>query len=346
MSDYKNSGVDIQAADLWTSTLSKLTSGGANAEMRKRLLSGIGDYAATYQLSEDLALALSCDGVGTKLLWTLEGLGSYSDLAKDLLAMNVNDLLCVGASPLLFLDYLAVSSKSLIAGEKAPLGTFIEGLNKHCSEIGMLLVGGETAQMPDLYEEGHFDLAGFAVGTLRPEDRLGPHRLKDGASIWGWSSSGPHSNGFSYLRKLFDSKKDAALIREQFMAGTRLYVNELKTLKKLLAEKARTADLQAAFHITGSGLLNLIRYDARFAFELNEWPKTSPDWFSAIQERSGQSRVELLKNFNGGFGMIVILDADSKVSPQDLMALGLQKLGKVRASETPQVSVDGVSFED
>jgi phosphoribosylformylglycinamidine cyclo-ligase len=349
MTDYKKSGVDIQAGDLWTSTLARLTAGGASREMRERLLSGIGDYAATYKLSDDLALALSCDGVGTKLLWTLDGLGSYADLAKDLLAMNVNDLLCVGATPLLFLDYLAVSSKKLIAGESAPLGKFIEGLNQHCSDIGMLLVGGETAQMPDLYEEGHFDLAGFAVGTLRPDDRLGPHRLAAGAKIWGWTSSGPHSNGFSYLRKIFDATKDAPVIREHFMPGTRLYVNVMKALKNLLAVKARPSDLQAAFHVTGSGLLNLIRYDAPFAFDLSAWPKTSPAWFKAIEKRSELSRLELHKTFNGGFGMLVVVDANSAISRQDLEALGLQELGTVRSlasDKTPHVLFEGIAFSE
>ncbi len=340
--NYKNSGVDIQAADNWTSTLSALTSVGAGADLRKRLLSGIGDYAAVFELQENLSLALSCDGVGTKLLWTLEGLGSMEALAIDLLAMNVNDLLCVGARPLLFLDYLAVSSPDLIQGPDAPLGKFIRGLQSACSASGMLLVGGETAQMPDLYQKGHFDLAGFAVGTLSPEERLGPQRLKAGAEIWGWESSGPHSNGYSLLRKVFNSKRDRAFIEENLMRPTELYVEPLAKLRAALKAKTQANALLSAFHITGSGLLNLLRYETPFSFELSDWPAKGPQWFERVISESKLTRAEALSTFNGGFGMLLVVDT-SVVENSTLQSHGLRRLGKVVATPPGEKSYVEVS---
>jgi phosphoribosylformylglycinamidine cyclo-ligase len=261
--------------------------------------------------------------------------------------MNCNDLLCVGATPALFLDYIAVGSKELMR-EHGILGDFIKGLVHHCAATGQLLVGGETAQMPDLYGAHGFDLAGFSVGFMHPRDHLSISRAQPGSQLWGWSSSGPHSNGFSLLRSLFDSERDAAFIRESLMAGTRLYVNELKELRaKLKADGAEDA-LQAAFHITGSGLLNLIRSQPEgrtVGFDLDGVREAAwPAWAREVARRSGGAKRDLYTTFNMGLGFGLVLSAHHSERLKDLLSsLGLTRWGKV--SNEPVVRVEGFTLE-
>lgn len=326
---YKSSGVDTSAADVWTERLASITSQ-KGENLRKNLVSGIGDYASVYALSDKQWVACSTDGVGTKLLWTQEGYGEPEDLALDLLSMNANDLLCVGATPRLFLDYLAIGSKKLL--EKGSiLDRFISGLHHHCVQSGQLLVGGETAQMPDLYEENSFEVAGFSVGFLTPEEKLGPEKITLGSSIWGWPSSGPHSNGYSLLRKLFSSDEDAALIKKHFMAPTNLYVNPFLDLRAFLKETEASHVLQAAFHITGSGLLNLLRCaDLGLGFDLSQWPDGDPAWVEEIKKRSQIPEAELFSTFNMGYGFLCIFSPDIGEKERSLLASkGLRYLGQV-----------------
>lgn len=333
--DYKNSGgVDTRLADQWVERLQDSAKKYVNAGLASKMKSGIGDYASVYELSSQQWVATSCDGVGTKLLWTLEGLGRVEDLACDLLAMNANDVLCVGAKPTLFLDYLALGSHSLL--EKGGLlENFVGALQKLCFESGQMLVGGETAQMPDLYQGKHFDLAGFSVGFLEPEQFLSIENVQVGAELWAWPSSGPHSNGYSWLRKIFDSTKDKSFIEQHLMKPTKLYVNEFLDFQKTLTAMNELSALQAAFHITGSGYLNLVRAQPKgrsLGFDLCEWnfEKELPMWVSELRKRSGATLEELATSFNCGWGMILVLD--QKFTSQNLSVLqkfGLRKLGKV-----------------
>jgi phosphoribosylformylglycinamidine cyclo-ligase len=335
---YQESGVDTNAADAWVDRLAAIT-GEGQSELKSRLKESIGSYAAVFELTADRWIASSCDGVGTKLLWTLEGLGSPEDLAQDLVGMNVNDLICVGAKPLVFLDYVAFTDASFLQ-KGGTLDRFIKGLHHACLKAESLLVGGETAQMPDFYAPGHFDISGFAVGELGPSDWLKVDRIRPGAAVWGWTSASPHSNGFSWLRKLFDPKKDTALIREHLMPPTRLYVSEFRRLKELLKAHSQSEALQAAYHITGSGLLNLLRAQPQgreigFVFEKAwEWPT----WARLAKERSGASDEELYSTFNMGMGLMLVLDADVSDSLQaELGTLGLQRLGRVDTEARVQV---------
>lgn len=332
MSSYKSSGVDIQGADAWVEKIAGQLGVAGSAELRAKVKSGIGAYAAVYALGDQQWLATSCDGVGTKLLWTQEGLGRIEDLAQDLIAMNANDLLCVGARPLLFLDYLAVGSLALVS-DQGPLKGFIGGLSRAAAESEMIVVGGETAQMPDIYGQQGYDLAGFAVGTLQPTEHLEVSKIQPGSELWGWTSSGPHSNGFTWLRKLFDSKKDATFIREHLMTPTRLYARDFLNFRTQLRIQNLEAGLQSAFHITGSGLLNLIRAQPEgrtVGFDLDSWPAQWPFWLEEVAKRSKVDASTLWTTFNMGFGFSVVLSAELVQKAGALLnAVGLVRLGRI-----------------
>jgi len=349
MSDYKKSGVDTDAADAWVENLEKLTNTSVGKSLgaqnlKKKLISGIGEYAALFELTPNQLLALSCDGVGTKLLWTIDGLGTPEDLAVDLLAMNANDVLCTGATPTLFLDYLAVSSKDQLK-PGALLHRFVAGLATACAESNQLLVGGETAQMPDLYEPGHFDAAGFSLGFMRPEERLGVDLIVPGASVWGWESSGPHSNGFSWLRKIFDREKDAAFITQHLMPPTRLFVNDFAALRRELDALGANKKLLAAFHITGSGFMNLLRTPhAKFklSFELSSFPQKLPEWVEQVEQRTGASREQLFRALNMGFGFVLLFDPSLVEAERILLnSKGLKHLGSLESGDRDQVVLPG-----
>jgi len=340
---YEESGVNTTAADAWVERLASITGEGASA-LRSRLKESIGSYAAVFELSADRWIASSCDGVGTKLLWTLEGLGSPEDLAQDLVGMNVNDLLCVGARPLIFLDYVAFSDGAFLE-KGGTLDRFIKGLHAACLKAESLLVGGETAQMPDFYKPGHFDISGFAVGEMQPQDWLSVNHIEAGSEMWAWPSSGPHSNGFSWLRKLFDPKKDESFIRKELMAPTALYVSDFRRLKEVLKANSLATAFQGAYHITGSGMLNLLRAQPQgrelgFVFE-DGWQL--PSWALAVKERSQATDTELYSTFNMGLGMITILKSGLPASVEaSLQQIGLKRVGRV--DETPRVQIKSLDL--
>ena len=210
----------------------------------------------------------------------------------------------------------------------------------------MIVVGGETAQMPDLYGEHGFDLAGFAVGWLKPQEHLTVETMRPGDELWGWSSSGPHSNGFSWLRRLFDSARDANFIREQLMPPTKLYA---KSFFELRDKTLNPGDLHGAFHVTGSGVLNFVRSQPKgrtIGFDLKEWgEQPAPVWIQGVAERAGLPRgARVLRDlavdhdqartlwttFNMGYGFAVVL-APELVAREEtrLKSSGLVRLGRV-----------------
>ncbi|MBS1983195.1 MAG: hypothetical protein JST16_03405 [Bdellovibrionales bacterium] len=329
--DYQSSGVDTRAADVWVEGVAKHLGAAGPAELRARLKSGVGDYAAIYESSPEQWIALSCDGVGTKILWAEEGLGSARGIAQDLVAMNANDLLCVGARPALFLDYLAVGSLEL-AKSGGPLADFMPGLAAAASESGMIVVGGETAQMPDIYGAKGYDLAGFALGFMRPEERLSIERVQPGSELWGWPSEGPHSNGFSWLRKLFSADGDRDFIARELMRPTPLYARRLQNLREQLKQMGASDALQAAFHITGSGVLNLIRAQPAgrtIGFDIQPWhARSRPTWLNEVQARARATDEQLWTTFNMGIGFCVVLAPDLVHRAKSLLeSQGLERLG-------------------
>ncbi len=347
--NYKESGVDTDAADTWVNWIASENSQKikAGVKFEGKVVSGIGDYAAIFAPPKSKEwIATTCDGVGTKTLWYSEGLGNPEAMAQDLVAMNVNDLLCVGATPRLFLDYLAIGNKQLLQPTHL-MGRFLKGLKIACGQNGMFLVGGETAQMPDLYPGNHFDLAGFAVGWLKPKEQLSINRVKPGDELWGWPSSGPHSNGFSWLRKLFSEQTDREIIEKHFMKPTEIYTQRFLAARKNLSGKDT---LRAAFHITGSGFLNLVRAEPKggkrkLGFDLNpEIESQLPHWASLIKDRSGASFKDLATSFNLGWGFILVLKKGTGATQiKQLKKLGLTQLGKVRSGTG--ISIGGSSLE-
>ncbi len=339
--DYSRSGVDVKASDHWVEWIAALKPGQENRSQssvtkyfshpQPKLISGVGDYAAVLDMGQSY-IALTCDGVGTKLLWTLEGLGSYESLAQDLLAMNTNDLLCVGAEPRLFLDYLAVGSKKLFAREKSSLRVFLAALKEKCFEQGILLVGGETAQLPDLYKPTHFDLAGFCVGFMGKENFLSIENCRDGDELWGIESSGPHSNGYTLLRKLFSFRKsqDRRFIEKSLMAPTRLYTDVFFKIKNF------GPGVKAAFHITGSGWDNILRTQPKSGtlgyVNSHHTKKDWPDWVRKVAEKSRLSTEDLYRTFNMGMGFMLVVSKEfaNTHGPRLKEIEGLKKIGHLK----------------
>jgi phosphoribosylformylglycinamidine cyclo-ligase len=228
---YRDAGVDLDAAQRHTAAIAGLIAGSQTG------------FAAAHPLPAGMRepMLVSCtDGVGTKVLLAKE-LGRTEGLGQDLVAMCVNDLVCTGARPLIFLDYLAVGTL-----EPQLASGLVRSIATACQAVGCALVGGETAEMPGLYAPGHFDLAGFACGVVERADMLGPHRVAPGDLIVGIPSSGIHSNGFSLVRALVAAGAIAA-DADLLLSPTRLYANELAAL----AEAG--VPLRAAAHITGGG---------------------------------------------------------------------------------------------
>jgi phosphoribosylformylglycinamidine cyclo-ligase len=328
---YKQSGVDQDRAD------SILTTFGDFLKTRPRdpsLLSGIGPFASCYSLKSllgqytDPILVTCCDGVGTKAKLALDW-GRLEGLGQDLVAMNVNDLLCVGAKPLLFLDYYACGKL-----QGTQLITLLKSIQKGCELAGCSLVGGETAEMPGLYQEQDFDLAGFAAGVAERESILGAHRVKSGDILLALGSSGVHSNGYSLVRKIIEKERLSpdtptpfgATWDEVLLAPTTIYVPMLKNL---------LPSVHALAHITGGGLFgNLPRVlpdgmEAHISSANWEWPEL----FRWLQQKSGITTEEMLTTFNCGVGMIAVCDGDAaKRLPADLAAQGIPswEIGVVR----------------
>jgi phosphoribosylformylglycinamidine cyclo-ligase len=294
---YAQAGVDRSAADKLVGRIA----GMAKSTLNKRVKSAVGGYASLYELDKKRWLAASTDGVGTKLKLAFM-LGDHSTVGIDLVAMSVNDLLCVGAEPLFFLDYLATGKIEPGVAEQV-----LSGIVEGCRQASCALVGGETAQMPDFYQPGEYDLGGFAVGSLSPRDALPRKDVKPGDTLIGIGSSGAHSNGYSLLRKLL--AKESASKREErareLLTPTRIYA---KCLAKLIQERA----FKGLAHITGSAFLNVPRISEKVSYEI-ELPRASEvaPVFQWIRERSGLPLSELAQTFNLGVGMVAV------VAPKD-----------------------------
>lgn len=306
---YRDAGVDRVLGDRLVDRIHAMT-GHTNAKKKpKALRSEAGGYAALYELSKTQWLASSTDGVGTKLKLAFE-LGIHDTVGIDLVAMSVNDLLCVGAKPLFFLDYLATGKLDL-----ETTTSVIRGIHAGCSRAGALLVGGETAEMPGFYKAGEYDLAGFAVGLVHPKNAL-PGSVKAGDLLVGLRSSGFHSNGFSLLRKIVKrwrpedtnlpwAKTKTALLKELLMP-TEIYTDALlPALEKKL--------FQGLAHITGSGFLNVPRMGEHVSYEL-EMPNVAvlPRVYEWLAKTDAVSITERLTTFNCGLGMV------GAVRPKDL----------------------------
>lgn len=335
--DYKQAGVDIESGDALVDWLQS-----SKQKKDKRVIGGIGGFAALFKANfksmKSPCLVSSTDGVGTKVLLASQ-FDRYDTVGQDLVAMCVNDLICVGAEPLFFLDYYACGQLNL---KNAKL--FLKGVQKACADVDCALIGGETAEMPGVYSQNHFDCAGFAVGVVDQEKALGSHRVKKGDVLIAIPSSGFHSNGYSLLRKVFES--DASQWQDTLMTPTYLYANLVKNLKK------KIKGLRACANITGGGIENIPRVLPKGTYaQLMPWACPPP--FIEVQKRTQMSWQKMLVTLNCGLGFVVVVSrADAKKALQLVKKEFPQawELGEVlslkKPSLEPRVEISYSDFEE
>jgi phosphoribosylformylglycinamidine cyclo-ligase len=306
---YKDAGVDIDAGDDLVERIKPL----ARRTMRPGVLAGIGGFGALFQVPpgyREPVLVSGTDGVGTKLRLAF-ALDGHDTVGIDLVAMSVNDILVQGAEPLFFLDYFACGR--LDVGTAARV---IGGIAAGCEASGCALVGGETAEMPDMYPEGEYDLAGFAVGVVERAAIIDGSTIGSGDVLLGLASSGAHSNGYSLIRRVLErrfGRIDRASLQEDLdgqplaqalLAPTRLYVRSVLGLIRALPVKGLA-------HITGGGLVGnvprVLPEQLAVRIRRDAWPM--PRLFSWLQAAGGIADEEMLRVFNCGIGMVVIVDA-------------------------------------
>jgi phosphoribosylformylglycinamidine cyclo-ligase len=327
---YRDAGVDIDAGDALVDRIKPL----ARATSRAGVMGGLGGFGALFDLKAagftDPVLVSSTDGVGTKLRIAIDT-GRHDHVGIDLVAMCVNDLVVQGADPLFFLDYFATGKLSVDEATRV-----IAGIAKGCEIAGCALVGGETAEMPGMYHDGDYDLAGFSVGAAERADLL-PKSVEPGDVVLGLASSGVHSNGFSLVRRIVaaggvgwqDPAPFAAgqTLAEALMAPTRIYVKSMMALH-------RAGLLQAAAHITGGGLPgNLPRVlpeGTRAVIDGTAW--ALPPVFAWLARIGGVVPEEMLRVFNCGIGMaLVVRDADAATALLGEMGETVYRLGHIEA---------------
>ncbi|MDR7624064.1 phosphoribosylformylglycinamidine cyclo-ligase [Lacticaseibacillus paracasei] len=310
MTDYKDAGVDIEAGEAAVQRIAALAKETTNANV----LASVGGFAAAYRLPEisEPTLISATDGVGTKLLLALQ-CDAHETVGIDLVAMVANDLLASGAQPLFFLDYMAVDHLDVDRTEAV-----VRGIAYGCQQAQMALIGGETAEMPDMYPQHHYDLAGFAVGLVSASKRL-PQKVAAGDVLIGLPSSGVHSNGYSLVRKLLaetdlgsQSLDDGSEMLNALMRPTRIYVKQVLPL-------IQQGLIHAAAHITGGGITeNLPRVipDGLVAnIDPLAWQR--PELFDRLQHAGHLSETTMRSTFNLGIGMILVVPEQAVSLVQD-----------------------------
>ncbi len=285
---YASSGVQIDKAESFVERIKKV----ARRPAHDKLWKGAGGYASVYEINDKQAVAVTTDGVGTKLLVANE-LHTYNTIGIDLVAMVANDLICVGATPTIFLDYYAVGKLDDKLSDH-----IIDGIVEGCDRACMILAGGETAEMPGLYEEGHYDLAGFAVGTVHKDSLITGERIKPGQKLIGVASSGIHSNGLSLARKVLPKNRWHMLLQP-----TAIYVKP--TMDALAKYKDAITGIA---HITGGGWRNLLRLNDSAGFSIQKQLKV-PEIFSLIGRNVEEE--EMYKTYNMGMGLALIAEDDA-----------------------------------
>ena len=329
---YRDAGVDIDAGDALVERIKPLVRRSARPEV----LAGIGGFGAMVELPLDRyrrpVLVSGTDGVGTKLRLAIDT-GRHESVGIDLVAMCVNDVVVQGAEPLFFLDYYATGRLDVEVA-----ATVISGIVEGCVQAGAALVGGETAEMPGMYHGEDYDLAGFCVGVVEKDAIIDGSRVAAGDAVIGLPSSGPHSNGFSLIRKLLAAsgataatQLDGRALFDQLMAPTRIYVKPLLQLIGALP-------VHAMAHITGGGLSDNIPRVLHDGLEVvlrrSCWPQQPVfDWLA----RTGSiADAEMYRTFNCGIGMVVIVAAERAADALRVLALAGEPalvIGEVRRGE-------------
>jgi phosphoribosylformylglycinamidine cyclo-ligase len=328
---YRDAGVDIDAGDALVERIKPAV----KRSMRPEVLAGLGGFGALFELPVERfrrpVLVSGADGVGTKLRLAIET-GRHNTIGIDLVAMCVNDVVVQGAEPLFFLDYYATGKLSVDVA-----ATVIEGIVEGCVQAGAALIGGETAEMPGMYAAGDYDLAGFCVGIAEKDALLDGTKTKAGDIIIGLASSGPHSNGYSLIRKLLavsgatpDTKLDGGLLYDALLAPTRIYVKPLLTLMQVVPVRGMA-------HITGGGLTDniprVVPDGLDVVLKRSAWPRSQV--FEWLQRTANLADAEMHRTFNCGIGMTVCVApehvdaalANLRASGEDAMVIGLVRAG-------------------
>ncbi|MFC7367116.1 MULTISPECIES: phosphoribosylformylglycinamidine cyclo-ligase [Vreelandella] len=326
---YKDAGVDIDAGNALVDRIKHV----AKRTTRPEVMGGLGGFGALCELPagyKQPVLVSGTDGVGTKLRLAMD-LGKHDTIGIDLVAMCVNDLIVAGAEPLLFLDYYATGKLDVdIAAD------VVTGIGAGCELAGCALVGGETAEMPGMYEGSDYDLAGFCVGVVEKADILDGSNVAEGDVLLGLASSGPHSNGYSLIRKILEVSNasltdtvDGQPLGNALMAPTRIYVKSLLSMMR-----GTDIPVHALSHITGGGLLeNIPRVlpDTLAAHvDLSTWQR--PEVFNWLQAQGNVSETEMHRVLNCGIGMVVVVpQAHAEQAMAHLQAQGetVYQIGKI-----------------
>jgi phosphoribosylformylglycinamidine cyclo-ligase len=303
---YKDAGVDIEAGD----ELVERIKPAVKRTMRREVLAGLGGFGALFEVPVDRyrkpVLVSGTDGVGTKLRLAIET-GRHNTIGIDLVAMCANDVAVQGAEPLFFLDYYATGKLSVDVAESV-----IKGIVEGCVQAGAALIGGETAEMPGMYAEGDYDLAGFCVGIVEKDAVIDGSHTRSGDVVIGLHSSGPHSNGYSLIRKLLKTSKashttklEGGLLYEALLAPTRIYVKSLLALIKAVP-------VHGIAHITGGGLTEniprVVPHGLETVLSAQTWQRH--EVFNWLQRAGNISAAEMYRTFNCGIGMTVCVAAE------------------------------------
>ena len=331
---YRDAGVDIDAGDALVERIKPL----AKKTMREGVLAGIGGFGALFEVPkryQEPVLVSGTDGVGTKLKLAFH-LNQHDTVGIDLVAMSVNDILVQGAEPLFFLDYFACGKLDVETATQV-----VGGIAKGCEMAGCALIGGETAEMPGMYPDGEYDLAGFAVGAVEKSKIIDGKSIVPGDVVLGLASSGAHSNGYSLVRKIIERAAASAdssakqgggldfnaahfpdaqgrVLRDVLMAPTRIYVKPLLALMQSVTVKGMA-------HITGGGLVEnlprVLQDHLSAVLQRDAW--VMPPLFTWLQQQGQVADAEMHRVFNCGIGMVVVLTAaDAERATAQLRAAG------------------------
>jgi phosphoribosylformylglycinamidine cyclo-ligase len=336
---YRDAGVDIDAGDALVEAIKPL----ARRTLRPEVLTGIGGFGALCEIPKKFrepVLVSGTDGVGTKLKLAF-ALGRHDTVGVDLVAMSANDVLVQGAEPLFFLDYFACGRL-----EPGVAAAVVQGIARGCEQAGCALIGGETAEMPGMYAEGEYDLAGFCVGVVERARIVDGGTIRAGDALLGLASSGAHANGYSLIRHVVEksgadlrAELDGRTLGEALLAPTRIYVKAVLALLDALPVKGLA-------HITGGGIVgNLPRVlpqGVRAALAKGSWPR--PALFDWLQQRGNVAEEEMLRVFNCGIGMIVVVEAGAARRALELLRTAGETVYEIGVVEPAAAGAEQVVF--
>lgn len=336
MSSYKWAGVDIEAGEEAVRKIGPIV----RSTYSNNVLTQLGGYAGLFALPANKLkqpiLVASTDGVGTKLK-IAQMMDRHDTIGIDLVAMSVNDVIVSGATPLFFLDYFATGKLS-----PQKMVEVVRGIAKGCKQAGCALIGGETAEMPSFYQNGEYDIAGFAVGVVEKKKRITGEAIRPGDILIGLSSSGLHSNGYSLARKIIFEKMGMAVndtlpglkktVGEMLLTPTRIYVKTFLNLAQYIT-------IKGAAHITGGGMTrNIPRVlppNTSAKVYTNRW--ALPEIFKVIQKEGGVDQNEMYKTFNMGIGMVLVVDPQDESKTMAILKRSREKgfvIGEVVRGKT------------